>query len=81
LHSEYETYYRQGPLSGYSPSTIAWIGSIQAFAQFSVMIVGGPVTDRYGQMVREMCHTELKTDHRMAGLGIDSHLDDAHQSV
>ena len=48
----YETYYLQTFLSGYSPSHVAWIGSIQAFAQFSAALISGPVTDRYGAMVR-----------------------------
>ncbi|POR33770.1 Riboflavin transporter MCH5 [Tolypocladium paradoxum] len=47
----YETYYLQTFLAGYSPSTVAWIGSIQAFAQFSATLISGPVTDRYGAMV------------------------------
>ncbi|KAG6365562.1 hypothetical protein INS49_007173 [Diaporthe citri] len=46
----YETYYQQEYLKGYSPSTIAWIGSIQAFAQFSATLIGGPITDRWGPM-------------------------------
>lgn len=47
----YETYYLQTFLKGYSPSTVAWIGSIQAFTQFSATLISGPVTDRYGAMV------------------------------
>ncbi|KAK5130044.1 hypothetical protein LTR08_002518 [Meristemomyces frigidus] len=47
----YETYYLQNFLKGYSPSTVAWIGSVQAFAQFSATLIGGPITDRYGPMV------------------------------
>ncbi|KAK0708324.1 major facilitator superfamily domain-containing protein [Lasiosphaeris hirsuta] len=47
----YETYYLDTYLSDYSPSTVAWIGSIQAFAQFSATIISGPLTDRYGPMV------------------------------
>ncbi|KAI7788058.1 major facilitator superfamily domain-containing protein [Diaporthe eres] len=46
----YETYYQQEYLKGYSPSTIAWIGSIQSFAQFSATLIGGPITDRWGPM-------------------------------
>ncbi|KAK7717658.1 hypothetical protein SLS64_003153 [Diaporthe eres] len=46
----YETYYQQEYLKGYSPSTIAWIGSIQAFAQFSATLISGPITDRWGPM-------------------------------
>ncbi|KAL7626426.1 hypothetical protein AAE478_003198 [Parahypoxylon ruwenzoriense] len=47
----YETHYLETYLSGYSPSTVAWIGSIQAFAQFSATLISGPITDRYGPMV------------------------------
>jgi MFS family permease len=50
-HSVYETYYLQTFLQGHSPSTVAWIGSIQAFAQFSATLASGPLTDRYGPMV------------------------------
>jgi MFS family permease len=50
-HSIYETYYLQTFLHGHSPSTVAWIGSIQAFAQFSATLASGPLTDRYGPMV------------------------------
>ncbi|KAI5457484.1 major facilitator superfamily domain-containing protein [Mariannaea sp. PMI_226] len=48
----YETYYLHTYLSGYSPSSVAWIGSIQAFAQFSATLISGSVTDRYGPMVK-----------------------------
>lgn len=47
----YETYYLRTYLSGYSPSTVAWIGAIQAFAQFSATLISGPIMDRYGAMV------------------------------
>lgn len=47
----YETYYLQKLLSGYSPSDVAWIGSIQAFAQFSVTLFSGPISDRHGPLV------------------------------
>jgi MFS family permease len=50
-HSVYETYYLQTFLKDHSPSTVAWIGSIQAFAQFSATLASGPLTDRYGPMV------------------------------
>ncbi|KAB5583464.1 major facilitator superfamily domain-containing protein [Coniochaeta sp. 2T2.1] len=49
--SVYETYYHQTYLSHHSPSAIAWIGSLQAFAQFSATLVSGPLTDRYGPLV------------------------------
>lgn len=48
----YETYYLQTFMKGYSPSDVAWIGSIQAFTQFSATLISGPVTDRYGALVR-----------------------------
>ncbi|RFU75119.1 major facilitator superfamily domain, general substrate transporter [Trichoderma arundinaceum] len=47
----YETYYLETFLSGHSPSDVAWIGSIQAFAQFSAALISGPLADRYGAMV------------------------------
>ena len=50
--SVYETYYLQTFLQGYSPSTIAWIGSIHTFALLSAALISGPITDRYGVMVR-----------------------------
>jgi MFS family permease len=53
LSSVYETYYLRTYLSGYSPSTVAWIGAIQAFAQFSATLISGPIMDRYGAMVRQ----------------------------
>ncbi|QIX01355.1 hypothetical protein AMS68_006872 [Peltaster fructicola] len=46
----YETYYLSTFLEGYSPSTVAWIGSIQTFAQFSATLISGPITDRYGAL-------------------------------
>jgi MFS family permease len=47
----YETYYLSTHLSTYSPSAVAWIGSIQAFAQFSATLISGPLTDRYGALI------------------------------
>ncbi|KAM0255601.1 hypothetical protein ACHAQJ_005605 [Trichoderma viride] len=47
----YETYYLQTFLSNHSPSDVAWIGSFQAFFQFSAAIISGPIADRYGPMV------------------------------
>ncbi|UKZ60910.1 uncharacterized protein TrAtP1_002180 [Trichoderma atroviride] len=47
----YETYYLQTFLSDRSPSDVAWIGAIQAFAQFSAAMVSGPIADRHGPMV------------------------------
>ncbi|KAK1252365.1 hypothetical protein MKX08_003552 [Trichoderma sp. CBMAI-0020] len=47
----YETYYLKTFLSDRSPSDVAWIGAIQAFAQFSAAMVSGPIADRHGAMV------------------------------
>lgn len=47
----YETYYLQTYLQHHSPSDVAWIGSIQAFAQFSATLISGPICDRHGPMV------------------------------
>ena len=35
----FQTYYETGPLSNYSPSSIAWIPSLEVFMMFS----GGPI--------------------------------------
>jgi hypothetical protein len=35
-----------------SPSTISWIGSLQAFFLFTGTVFGGPLFDRYGATVR-----------------------------
>lgn len=51
LDRVYETYYLQTFLSNRSPSDVAWIGAIQAFAQFSAAMVSGPIADRHGAMV------------------------------
>ncbi|KAH0379841.1 MFS general substrate transporter, partial [Aureobasidium melanogenum] len=47
----YETYYLRTYLHDYSPSTVAWIGSIQAWVQLSATLISGPVSDRYGPLV------------------------------
>ncbi len=47
----YETYYLQTFLKDHSPSDVAWIGSIQAFAQFSATLISGPICYRHGPMV------------------------------
>lgn len=51
LDRVYETYYLKTFLSNHSPSDVAWIGAIQAFAQFSAAMVSGPIADRHGAMV------------------------------
>ncbi|KAH7141857.1 major facilitator superfamily domain-containing protein [Dactylonectria macrodidyma] len=47
----YETYYLQTLLQDCSLSEVAWIGSIQMWAQLSAMVVSGPLADRYGLQV------------------------------
>ncbi|PTB69519.1 MFS general substrate transporter [Trichoderma citrinoviride] len=44
-------YYLSHQLSDHSPDDVAWIGSLSAFLQFFVGMVGGPLFDRYGSMV------------------------------
>jgi MFS family permease len=39
------TYYALGPLQEYSPSTIAWIGSIQAYLMLLAGALTGPLFD------------------------------------
>lgn len=50
--SVYQEYYQSHQLRDNSPSSIAWIGSLQAFFQFAASTVGGPLFDRYGAKVR-----------------------------
>ncbi|RMZ76289.1 hypothetical protein DV737_g4913, partial [Chaetothyriales sp. CBS 132003] len=47
----YQTYYEEHQLKRTSPSTIAWIGSLQAFFQFAGSLFGGPLFDMHGAMV------------------------------
>lgn len=49
--SVYEAYYLETFLRDTSPSAVAWIGSIQACAQFSATVLSGPINDRYGPSV------------------------------
>ncbi|KAH0497995.1 hypothetical protein TgHK011_005276 [Trichoderma gracile] len=44
-------YYLSHQLSDHSPDDVAWIGSLSAFLQFFVGMVGGPLFDRYGSLV------------------------------
>lgn len=62
--SVYETYYLRTYLRDYSPSTVAWIGSIQAWVQLSATLISGPVSDRYGPMVSPILshHYHLLSD-------------------
>ncbi len=47
----YEAYYLSGPLKRHKPDDVAWIGSIQVFAMFSVGLFSGPLSDRIGPRV------------------------------
>ncbi|KAI0502781.1 monocarboxylate permease-like protein [Xylaria bambusicola] len=47
----FQTYYIQHQLSDESPSTIAWIGSLQFFFIFSAGLVAGPLFDRHGAKI------------------------------
>lgn len=47
----YEAYYLETFLKNHSPSDVAWIGSIQVFAQFSGGLISGPICDRWGPQV------------------------------
>ena len=44
----FQTYYESGPLSSYSPSTIAWIPSLEVFMMFAGGPIWGKVYDNYG---------------------------------
>ncbi|KAJ5754041.1 MFS monocarboxylate transporter [Penicillium nucicola] len=44
----YESYYKATFLHNQSESSIAWIGSLQAFFMFSGGLISGPMMDRYG---------------------------------
>ncbi|PYI08788.1 putative monocarboxylate permease [Aspergillus sclerotiicarbonarius CBS 121057] len=44
-------YYEQFQLRDENPSSVAWIGSLQAFFIFSGGLFGGPLFDRYGAKV------------------------------
>jgi MFS family permease len=46
--SVFQEYYEAHQLRDQSPSTIAWIGSLQTFFMFSGMLFGGPLFDQYG---------------------------------
>ena len=48
----FEAYYATHQMRGESPSKIAWIGSLSMFLQFFAGLVGGPLFDRFGAMVR-----------------------------
>lgn len=89
----YETYYLETFLQGHSPSDVAWIGSIQAFSQFSATLISGPVTDRYGPLVRFSLYilniftyncrlTDfVSIDNYLAILGASCRRHDAHKPV
>ncbi|OTA04710.1 MFS monocarboxylate transporter, putative [Trichoderma parareesei] len=44
-------YYLSHQLRDHSPDDVAWIGSLSAFLQFFIGMVGGPLFDRYGSLV------------------------------
>lgn len=48
----FEQYYLKHQLSNQSPSVISWIGSLQSFLQFFAGMLGGPLFDSYGSLVR-----------------------------
>ncbi|EXJ81382.1 hypothetical protein A1O3_07673 [Capronia epimyces CBS 606.96] len=47
----YQEYYSTHQLRDRSASSIAWIGSIQVFFQFSSGVVAGPLFDRHGEKI------------------------------
>jgi hypothetical protein len=47
----FQEYYQTHQLKDKSPSTIAWIGSLQTFFMFSGFLFGGPLFDMYGAKV------------------------------
>ncbi|RHZ62612.1 hypothetical protein CDV55_104050 [Aspergillus turcosus] len=47
----YEAYYKNTLLRNESDSSIAWIGSLQAYFLYSSGLVSGPLMDRYGPRV------------------------------
>lgn len=49
----FEEYYLQHQLSDQSPSAISWIGSLQSFLQFFAGMLGGPLFDHYGSLVKQ----------------------------
>lgn len=44
-------YYLTHQLRDHTPDDVAWIGSLSAFLQFFVGMIGGPMFDRYGVKV------------------------------
>ena len=47
-----QEYYSSNLFRDESPDNIAWIGSLSAFLQFASGMVGGPLFDRFGALVR-----------------------------
>lgn len=47
----FEEFYLANQLRGEPPDKISWIGSLSAFLQFAMGMVGGPMFDRYGARV------------------------------
>jgi hypothetical protein len=58
--SIFQAYYETHQLRDMSPSTIAWIGSLQAFFVFAGGLIGGPLFDRYGAKVCSYSQTLSK---------------------
>jgi MFS family permease len=51
MYRIYEAYYKNTLLQDQSPSSIAWIGSLQTFFLFAAGLISGPLMDRYGPKV------------------------------
>lgn len=51
--SIYQQWYSEHQLKTYTQSDISWIGSVQIFLNFAGGLIGGPVLDRYGNIVRQ----------------------------
>lgn len=50
--SIYQQWYSEHQLKAYTLSDISWIGSVQIFLNFAGGLVGGPILDRKGNVVR-----------------------------
>ena len=51
-NSVFQEYYHTHQLIDATASEISWIGSIQIYFLFATMLVGGPLFDQYGAVVR-----------------------------
>lgn len=52
VSSIYQQWYSEHQLKSYTLSDISWIGSVQIFLNFAGGLVGGPILDRKGNVVR-----------------------------